>query len=182
MKLEIKNWFNGGVLFSFETDSIKVALEAAVKQGAYLEGAYLEGAYLKGAYLKGATGIETTDWFNQCSRDILYVLYTLKPEVPFLREKLIKGEVNGSCYIGDCACLIGTLANGDGGMNAVCQRLPFYKIGTHNPAEQWFWNINIGDTPENSFFAKHALTLIDMVLDKPVKKPTKPAKAKKKAA
>jgi hypothetical protein len=64
MKIEIKNRWSGSVLFSVETSSWRLALEAAVKaktdlkgadlEGAYLEGADLEGADLKGAYLKGA--------------------------------------------------------------------------------------------------------------------------------
>ncbi len=54
MKIEIKNRFNGPVLFSLETDSIKLALEAAIKSGANLGGAYLMSANLGGAYLSGA--------------------------------------------------------------------------------------------------------------------------------
>ena len=58
-KLEIKSRRDRGVLFSFETDRIKVALEAAVKQGADLGDANLRGADLRGAdlgdaYLGGA--------------------------------------------------------------------------------------------------------------------------------
>ena len=53
-KLEIKSRRDRGVLFSFETDRIKVALEAAVKQGADLRDANLGGADLRGAYLGGA--------------------------------------------------------------------------------------------------------------------------------
>jgi hypothetical protein len=54
VKLEIKGRWSGDVLFSFETDKIKIALEAGVKEGAYLGGADLKGADLKGADLKGA--------------------------------------------------------------------------------------------------------------------------------
>ena len=69
MKIKIKSRWDAGVLFSIETVSIKLAVEAAVKSRAnleganlaganlaraYLEGAYLEGAYLVGAYLAGA--------------------------------------------------------------------------------------------------------------------------------
>ena len=54
MKFEIKSWNDGGILFSVETESLKLAVELAVKAGANLEGAYLEGAYLEGAYLRGA--------------------------------------------------------------------------------------------------------------------------------
>ncbi len=47
MKLfEIKHRFTGSVLFSIETDSIKLCVEAAVKAGANLGGANLDGASL----------------------------------------------------------------------------------------------------------------------------------------
>jgi hypothetical protein len=51
----------------------------------------------------------------------------------------------------------------------VCARIPFYPKGLENYCEQWFWNIKEGDTPEKSFFAKHALELVDSVL-KPKRK------------
>ena len=54
MKFEIKSRFSGAVLFSLETESLKLTLEAAVKGGADLRGAYLGGADLGGAYLGGA--------------------------------------------------------------------------------------------------------------------------------
>ena len=54
MKFEIKSRFSGAVLFSLETESLKLTLEAAVKSGAYLRGADLRGAYLGGADLYGA--------------------------------------------------------------------------------------------------------------------------------
>ena len=101
-----------------------------------------------------------------CSRDILFILQALKKEVPFLRKKLIKGEVDGTQYEGDCACLIGTLAKADDGIENVCKVIPYYEKGLHNPGEQWFFQIHEGDTPENSFFAEHALKLIDEVLKK----------------
>ena len=64
MKFEIKSWLNGGILFSCETESLKLTLEAAVKEkinlayaslvGARLDGASLVGARLDGARLDGA--------------------------------------------------------------------------------------------------------------------------------
>jgi hypothetical protein len=54
MKFEIKSRWSGDVLFSLKTDSLKLCLQAGVKQGADLKGAYLEGADLEGADLKGA--------------------------------------------------------------------------------------------------------------------------------
>jgi hypothetical protein len=54
MKFEIKSWWSGSVLFSIETDSWKLAVEAAVKSGADLSGANLSGANLRSANLSGA--------------------------------------------------------------------------------------------------------------------------------
>jgi hypothetical protein len=80
MKFEIKSHWSGAVLFSAETDSLKLAVELAVKSranlagaylaranlagadlaGAYLAGAYIAGANLTGAYLAGANGQKHT--------------------------------------------------------------------------------------------------------------------------
>ena len=74
MIVEIKHRFSGNILFSLETESLKLCVEAAVRSetnlgganlrganlgvanlgGANLDGAYLGGAYLGGAYLDGA--------------------------------------------------------------------------------------------------------------------------------
>ena len=54
MLFEIKHRFSGSVLFSLETESLKLCVEAAVKDGANLYGAYLYGADLRGADLRGA--------------------------------------------------------------------------------------------------------------------------------
>ncbi len=48
MKFEIKNRFSGSVIFAIETASMRLAVEAAVKSGAYLSGADLRGADLSG--------------------------------------------------------------------------------------------------------------------------------------
>ncbi len=53
MKFEIKNWA-GAVLFTYESDTLKQAVEAAVESRADLSGANLSGAYLSGANLYGA--------------------------------------------------------------------------------------------------------------------------------
>ena len=58
MKVEIKSWYTGGVLFSIETDSWKLAVEAAVKGGANLSRADLSRANLSRADLHGAKDIK----------------------------------------------------------------------------------------------------------------------------
>ncbi len=132
--------------------------------GANLYGANLYGANLYGADLHGADLWQLPkDYIYQASRDILSIFSYLKTEVSFLKEKLLKGEIDGSTYEdGDCVCLIGTLARADGGMDKVCQAIPFYEKGTQNAGEDWFLKIHKGDTPENNQFSAHVLKLIEM--------------------
>ncbi len=54
MKFEIKSHWTGSALFSLETESLKLCVEAAVRSRAYLGGADLRGADLRGADLRGA--------------------------------------------------------------------------------------------------------------------------------
>ena len=56
VKIEIKSWFSGDVLFEYESDNatMKKAVEAAVDDNANLSGANLSGANLSGADLSGA--------------------------------------------------------------------------------------------------------------------------------
>ena len=54
MKFEIKSWLTDPILFSLETDSLKLCIEAAVKSRADLYGANLSHANLYGANLYGA--------------------------------------------------------------------------------------------------------------------------------
>ena len=54
MKFEIKSWINGGVLFSCETESLKLAVELAVKSHANLSYANLHNANLSYADLRDA--------------------------------------------------------------------------------------------------------------------------------
>ena len=53
-KFEIKHRYSGAVLYSLETESIKLCLEAAAKSGAKLSEANLSWADLRGANLIGA--------------------------------------------------------------------------------------------------------------------------------
>ena len=56
VKIEIKSWFSGDVLFEYESDNatMKKAVEAAVDDNANLSGADLRDADLSGADLRGA--------------------------------------------------------------------------------------------------------------------------------
>ncbi len=171
-KIEIKT-IGGSVLFAYEKENntIRDTLEQAVKEDANLEGANLEDANLEDANLRYANlegANEKTlpiSYINQCSRDMLFVFEHLKSELPYLRDKLVSGHVNGSQYEGECACLIGSLGHGKKDcIDKVVESIPYYNKGLHNYCEQWFYQIHSGDTPETNYFAKHALKLIDMVL------------------
>ena len=56
MKIEIKSWISGSVLFSHEAEenSLRITLESAVTARANLAGAYLAGANLAGEVLTKA--------------------------------------------------------------------------------------------------------------------------------
>ena len=174
IKLSIKTW-SGTVLFEYETEdnTIRKTVEEAVRKNANLRSADLRYADLSSANLRYADLRSANlryakklpqSFINQCSRDMLFIFQSLPSELPFLRDKLIKGEVDGQVYEGNCACLIVTLANADGGIDKVCEVIPYYDKGLHNFAEQWFYQIKKGDTPKTNQFAKQALLLIDSVL------------------
>jgi hypothetical protein len=127
---------------------------------ANLWGANLRGADLREADLWGAENIPDF-YINNCKRDILSIFNYLPNEVKGLREKIIKGQIDGSQYEGDCCCLIGSLGN----ESAVCS-IPYYEKGLHNFGEQLFSQIREGDTPETNQFSKIALELCDEFINK----------------
>ncbi|UOK17382.1 pentapeptide repeat family protein [Bordetella phage vB_BaM-IFTN6] len=109
---------------------------------ANLSGADLSGASLRGAYL---TPIRDDMWA---------VLSATPAEVPALIAALKAGRVDGSTYEGECACLVGTLAN--------ARKVGFGSIeslepNSSRPIERFFLSISRGDTPETNQFSKLAL-------------------------
>ena len=106
----------------------------------------IHSAFAAGADLTGADLTPIRD-------DIWAVLSGAPAEVPTLLAKLRAGEVDGSCYSGTCACLVGTLANARG-----CDYTALGAVAPNSsrPAERFFASIDVGDTPETSQFAKLA--------------------------
>ncbi len=51
------------------------------------------------------------------------------------------GRVNGSTYKGDCACLVGTIAN------VKRAHISTFSVDSDRPAERWFMMIKTGDKP-----------------------------------
>ncbi len=127
-------------------------LAGANLAGADLAGADLAGANLAGANLAGATGVG--DWMAIIREDIRAVLDTAPAEAPGLLETLWAGRVDGSTYEGECACLVGTIAN--------LRHVPVSTLtrDSSRPAEQWFLRIRKGDTPLTNESAAYAAAVI----------------------
>src|SRR5579863_1416417 len=126
-------------------------LRDADLRGANLRGANLRGANLSDADLSGA---------NLTSiRDDLWAVLSCSPrEVEGLRTALIEGRVNGSTYEGECACLVGTLANV---RHCEYDEIPGLAPDSSRPAERFFLGIKTGDTPDKSQFSALAFQWID---------------------
>ena len=90
--------------------------------------------------------------------DFQAVLASVPSEVPALRDALVAGKVDGSAYKGECACLVGTIANA---RHCPYDAIPGLAPDSSRPAERFFLAIRKGDTPENSQFVARAVSWID---------------------
>ena len=126
-------------------------LSCANLRGANLSYADLRGADLSGANLRGAD-------LTPIREDVWAVLSACPAEVPALRAAIAEGRVDGSTYTGDCACLVGTLANARG---CEVDELATVKPNAGRPAEQFFLGIAKGDTPATNQFSAIALGWVD---------------------
>ena len=126
-------------------------LRGADLGGAYLRGADLGGAYLRGAYLRGADDPSSPLFLIKL--DLWSVLDRAPHEVAGLRAALDAGKVDGSVYEGECACLVGTIANV---AEITLEQLEDVTGITRNasrPAEDWFMPIRRGDVPDEAALA-----------------------------
>ncbi len=125
-------------------------LSDANLRGANLRGADLSGANLRGADLSGANLSDAN--LSDIKKDFLSVLKVAKAEVLFLYDALMTGKIDGSAYEGECACLVGTIANS---RHEKYQSLGIdLKPDSNRPSERWFLNIRRGDTPQNNQVSK----------------------------
>src|SRR3990167_6415388 len=98
MLFEIKNRFNGSVLFSLETESLKLCVEGAVKNKANLGGACLGDANLRDAYLRDAKlgGADLRDaYLRDANLGGAYL------GGAYLRDANLGGAYLGGAYLGD---------------------------------------------------------------------------------
>lgn len=185
MLFEIKNWRNGAVIFAIDLtdeqwpDRWRIGVEEAVMaeislnraelNGAELNGAELNDAELNYAKLNGAelNRAELNDAklndaeLNHVRDDLWAVLSAAFTEALGVRDALVRGHVNGSVYEGECACLIGTIANLQGRRYT---DIPNLRPNASRPIELFFFNIKKGDTPDNSSVVKIAVEWIDIWL------------------
>ncbi len=138
-------------------------LSGAVLSGADLSGADLSGADLRDAVLSDAVlsdadlsgAVLSGAVLRSFKADLWLVLSSAQHEVHGLVSALREGRIDGSTYSGDCACLVGTIANVRGCPVSRLER------DAGRPAERWFMMIKPGDRPGDDsgggFAAKQAL-------------------------
>ena len=156
MKFEIQHRWSKKVKIVLEGENRNVAIEQAIKDKKDLRDSDLRGSNLRGSNLRDSD-LSDSD-LSDIRNDLWAVLLFFPNEVLALREALITGKVEGSTYEGDCACLVGTIANA---RHCNYKLLPQLKPDSSRPAERFFLAIKKGDTPETNQAAKLALEWID---------------------
>ena len=129
-------------------------LEAADLRNANLRGANLRNtdfrdanlrntdfrnANLRDANLRGAH-LEEAD-LSSIKRDLFEVLSAAPEEVPGLLTAMQAGRVDGYVYVGECACLVGTIANLRG---VAFEDILELRPDAHRPIERLFFAIRKG--------------------------------------
>jgi hypothetical protein len=165
MKFEIRHRWNGEVLFAVEAESVRLAIEAAIKSKADLSKADLSEANLSEANLSKADLSEADlseanpRSLRHIKHDIWGVLLHALPEVPALRKAIEEGKIDGSVYEGECACLCGTIANAKH-----CSVNDLGIADSTSMAERFFLAIKKGDTPKTNPASKLVLQWVDEFL------------------
>ena len=180
VKIEIKNRWTGKLIFEYESENntIKETVLKAIEAGADLSKANLSKANLSKANLSGAdlSGADLS-WadlsradlskadLSAIKADFFYVLLNAKKEVGFLKQAIIDGNIDGSTYSGECACLSGTVEKSAIIHNGQDQEKNVKRIldcrASERPAERFFLAIRPNDTPENNQAAKIVLQWIE---------------------
>ena len=145
-KFDFRRWDNDVLIASEEAETVKEALENLVRRDVDLYRASLVGASLVGARLDGI------------KHDLWAILFRTPNEVEGLALALKEGRVDGSAYEGECACLVGTIANI---RNCKFSDIPGVIPNSSRPAETWFLGIKRGDTPDTNSISKLTIGWIE---------------------
>jgi hypothetical protein len=121
-------------------------LRSANLRGADLRSADLRSANLGGADLRSANLGSAN--LGEIKDDFFKVLDAAKGEVLGLYDSLQRGRIDGTQYEGECACLVGTVANlrGENFGNLGIDLRP----DSSRPAEKWFLAIYQRDLPQSN--------------------------------
>lgn len=133
MKFEIKSGRSSRVIFETEIEC-EATVSEGIKLGLAVKAAYKSGSNLCGADLRYAD-------LRSFKADLWMTLMHNRDEAAGVVAALRAGKVDGSTYSGDCACLVGTIANIRGVTVDALDK------GPSRPAEQWFAMIRAGDKP-----------------------------------
>ena len=177
-KIQIKSVF-GVVLFEYKGESLKEAVVEAVKQKVNLSFADLSCADLSCANLRfsdlSCADLRSADlrfanlrFVNLLiyKHDFWAVLLAAPNEIGGLRDAIIAGKIDGSCYEDrkGCACLKGTIARVRGVKYRNLSGADCMKPDADSPAEVLFSWIRPGNTPKNHWASKFALDALDEFL------------------
>ena len=136
--IEIKGRSDGAVLFAFEATDEQHASDKDMRHA--LEAAAIRRADLRDADLRGAN-------LSRFRDDVWAVLSSAPAEASAVLAALQAGRVDGTVYLGDCACLVGTIAKARGCHHTA---LGVLKPDGLRLAETWFMQIRPGHTPANN--------------------------------
>jgi uncharacterized protein YjbI with pentapeptide repeats len=140
--------------------------------GSNLSGSNLSGSNLRGSNLSDSnlrdSNLSDSDLsdsnLSPIRDDFFLVLLRGIAEIPKLKKNVIEGNINGSTYEGECACLSGTLFNAatenNGKQEAERKGMILSVRDANRPIERFFLGIKKGDTPENNQFSKIVLEWI----------------------
>ena len=96
--------------------------------------------------------------------DLILAILHMPDEIPFLRQALVEGKVDGSSYNDECACLAGTMSRACKMPWGEFRAKALMPVDIDSPRERWFFWIRKGDTPKNSQVVAITLEWIDEVL------------------
>jgi uncharacterized protein YjbI with pentapeptide repeats len=131
-------------------------LTDAVLTDAVLTDADLTDAVLTRAVLTRA--VLTRAVLRSFKTDFWAILLQNTAEIPGLLAALKEGRINGTTYEGECACLVGTIAN--------VKKCDVHSLERDSlrPAERWFLQISKGMTPETSGVVKLTVEWVEEFL------------------
>ena len=129
--------------------------------------ANLAYANLTGANLACANLIDVKN-------DFIKKITKAKSEAAGLYRAILDGRIDGSCYEGECACFVGTIANVRGVYYKKLGDEIGIKANSSSPVERLFMAIKKGDSPENNPVSKIVSEwIVDWAKDNGVKLPTR---------